>query len=379
MKISVRSSRSALGAVGVAGAATLVAVLMAQSAPAAADRAGPAAPAATAAHRCLVATGSGDPAFVRNFNPYVQGLPSSSFVRGGMYEPLVIATPAGGGRLYKWLPQSYAWSKDAKTLTLNIRQGVKWTDGKPLTAADVVYSLTAGKQDPAMDILGVYRAGHERASVRQTGSYKSSIRLKTRDSQFVAVNLNGIFVVPKHVFSKVADINKFLNPNPVGSGPVRQGVAVHLAGLRPQEEPELLAKGLAEDRVPRVHPGHLERRRAAADPQRPGRLDAQLRAERREGLHREGSQPLPRLLRDDGVPDLADVRHAEVPVQHVAFRKAISRAIDRNKVSKLGEYGYAPPTDAIGLSGLFPSWLNPAVAAKAKTLANFNPARRSRC
>ena len=32
-----------------------------------------------------------------------------------------------------------------KTLTLNIRRGVKWTDGKPLTAADVVYSLTTGK------------------------------------------------------------------------------------------------------------------------------------------------------------------------------------------------------------------------------------------
>ena len=74
----------------------------------------------SAAHKCLVATGSGDPAFVRNFNPYVQGLPSSSFVRGGMYEPLVITTPAGGGKEYKWLAQSYAWSKDGKTLTLNI-------------------------------------------------------------------------------------------------------------------------------------------------------------------------------------------------------------------------------------------------------------------
>ena len=167
MNISIRSSRSALGGVGIVSAVALFAVLIAQAAPAA-----PTASTGTtaAAHKCLVATGSGDPAFVRNFNPYVQGLPSSSFVRGGMYEPLVITTPAGGGKEYKWLAQSYAWSKDGKTLTLNLRQGVKWSDGKPLTAADVVYSLTAGKQDKTMDIIGAYREGTNIASIRQKGA-----------------------------------------------------------------------------------------------------------------------------------------------------------------------------------------------------------------
>ncbi len=49
-------------------------------------------------------------------------------------------------------------------------------------------------------------------------------------------------------------------------------------------------------------------------------------------------------------------------------------AIDRNTVSKLGEYGYAPPTDAIGLNGLFPQWVtDPTVKARAKTLATYNP------
>jgi peptide/nickel transport system substrate-binding protein len=200
---------------GIVGAAALVGIV---AGPSAARTDGVATPSASA-HRCLVATGSGDPTFVRNFNPYVQGLPSSSFVRGGMYEPLVITTPAGGGREYKWLAQNYAWSKDAKTITLSIRRNVRWSDGKPLTAADVVYSLTAGKQNPTMDILGMFRAGSNVASVRQKGSHGVVIRLKSKDSQFVSVNLNGVFVVPKHVFSKVADIDKFTNSNPVGSGP----------------------------------------------------------------------------------------------------------------------------------------------------------------
>ncbi|MBV8480682.1 MAG: hypothetical protein JOY72_10305, partial [Actinobacteria bacterium] len=57
-----------------------------------------------------------------------------------------------------------------------------------------------------------------------------------------------------------------------------------------------------------------------------------------------------------------------------AFRKALSLAINRSQVSKLGEYGYAPPTDAIGLNGLFPQWVtDPSVKAQAKALATYNP------
>ncbi|HEY3543255.1 MAG TPA: ABC transporter substrate-binding protein, partial [Gaiellaceae bacterium] len=57
----------------------------------------------------------------------------------------------------------------------------------------------------------------------------------------------------------------------------------------------------------------------------------------------------------------------------VSFRKALSMAIDRKTVSKLGEYGYAPPTDAIGLNGLFPKWVvDKGVKASAKALARYD-------
>ena len=212
-----RAARVALRAGGAVGVLVLAAALplAAQARPVAEATPG----ASSAAHKCLVMTGSGDPAFVRNFNPYTAtSLPSGAFVRGNFYEPLII-TPLGGRAQHAWLAQSFKWSNGNKTLTLDIRKGVKWSDGKPLTAADVTYSLTAGKQAKVMDMIGLYREGSNIASIKQLGTYQVAINLKSPDSQFIAANLNLQFVVPKHVFSQVANVETWTNPQPVASGP----------------------------------------------------------------------------------------------------------------------------------------------------------------
>jgi peptide/nickel transport system substrate-binding protein len=61
------------------------------------------------------------------------------------------------------------------------------------------------------------------------------------------------------------------------------------------------------------------------------------------------------------------------PYSLVAFRKALSYALDRQKIYAIGEYGDEPPSDAIGIANQFPTWADPRLTAQAKDLATYNP------
>src|SRR5438094_316379 len=71
---------------------------------------------------------------------------------GTVYEQLTFVNGLKSGQTKNWLASSYKWSNANKTLTFTIRKGVKWTDGKPFTAADVLYTFNLIKKYPALDL-----------------------------------------------------------------------------------------------------------------------------------------------------------------------------------------------------------------------------------
>ncbi|MFL5955377.1 MAG: ABC transporter substrate-binding protein [Gaiellaceae bacterium] len=369
-----RSTRAGLLAVtGAVALAALIVVAIAAARPSA-----HAAPAATrsaaASHPCLVMAGAGDPAFTKNFNPFTgSGLPSGQIVRGTFYEGLIIS-PEGGKPAVPWLARSWKWSNGNKTLTLQIAKGVKWSDGQPLTVKDVVYSLTAGKQNKVMDVLGITRPETNVASVHTKGSSAVTITLKTPDSQFIASTMNNIYIIPQHIWSKVADPATFTNSTPVGSGPFNRITrftsqdyvlsknthywqkgkplinCLEYVQASSNDASLALAQTGAVDWTHNFVPG-VDKAYIAKDPKH------------FHAFYATTAYPVS-LVFDNNV----------YPYSIVGFRHALSLAIDRNTVSKLGEYGYAPPTDAIGLNGLFPQWVtDPAVKAQSKQLSTYNP------
>ena len=370
----MRSLRTRLLATAVA--ATAVAALV-SSATAPAMPAGTAV--AAAGHQCLVMTGSGDPAFTKNFNPYsATGLPSGAFVQGAFYEPLIVV-PAGGHKTHPWLARSWKWSNGNKTLTLNLARNAKWSDNKPLTSADVVYSLTAGRQDKVMDRIGLIGAENSVVSIKAKGKHAVAITLKTPDSQFIAAILNRQFVVPKHIWSKVKDPATFSNRQPVGSGPFTKIARFTTQDYVLNKNPRYWQRGLPKFRC-------LEYVQASSNDSalaliQSGKVDwthnfvpnveKAYVAKDRQHYHAFYSN------QDYAISLVFD--DTQYPYSLAPFRKALSLAIDRKTVSKLGEYGYEPPSDALGLNGLFPQWVTDASVKKLATqMATYNPTAAKR-
>ena len=74
-----------------------------------------------------------------NMNPYPQGSAATQIGATSLiYEDLMqfdIAKPTQ--KPYPFLATSYAWGAGGKSITFQIRQGVKWSNGAAFTAADV--------------------------------------------------------------------------------------------------------------------------------------------------------------------------------------------------------------------------------------------------
>ena len=80
-------------------------------------------------------------------DPFIPSDNGSIYAIAQICEPLILADKLGTG-LVPGLATSWTMSPDRLTYTFKLRQGVQFSDGKPMTAADVVFSLKK-VMDPA--------------------------------------------------------------------------------------------------------------------------------------------------------------------------------------------------------------------------------------
>lgn len=75
----------------------------------------------------------------KTFNPFNCKDNISALMSGIMYDGLLSSDPITGQPTPK-LAKSFSISSDGTTYTIKLRHGIKWSDGKPITADDVVFT-----------------------------------------------------------------------------------------------------------------------------------------------------------------------------------------------------------------------------------------------
>lgn len=92
----------------------------------------------------------------RTFNPVVVQDTASGAVTGAIFESLVDEDYLTG-EIVPALAESWTVSPDGRTWTFTLREGVQWSDGRPLTTEDVAFSaqaiFTEGVDNSAVDLL----------------------------------------------------------------------------------------------------------------------------------------------------------------------------------------------------------------------------------
>lgn len=136
----------------------------------------------------------------KTFNPFNCKDNTSSIMSGVMYDGLLTTNPITGDVAPK-LAKAYSISPDGKVYTLYLRKGAKWSDGKPITADDVVFTwnniIFAGYGDTSTrDSLVI---DGKLPSVRKYGDYIVVFSITKPYAPFLRMLSTPI--APKHIFA----------------------------------------------------------------------------------------------------------------------------------------------------------------------------------
>ena len=112
-----------------------------------------------------------------------------------------------------------AYNADFSEMTVKLRKGIFWSDGVEFTAADVVHTVETQVKNPGMRWSAVFTLNI--ASVTAPDPYTVVFKLKKPNSRFhsvFTVRWNAAWIMPKHIFEKVAEPLKFDFAKPVSLG-----------------------------------------------------------------------------------------------------------------------------------------------------------------
>lgn len=311
--------------------------------------------------------------FIRNFNPYTQA-ENTGPARGFMYEPLLFHNNQQD-RIEFRLATAFDYAEDLKSITYTLRKTVKWSDGQPFTARDVVFSHRLAQDFPRLDGYGLWQGSLPRlVGIEALDDYTVRFDLSVEDITAHEL-ISKHPVVPRHRWESIEDPVNFKNENPIGSGPLTL-----VKNFKPQQM--IICR----------NPFYWETGRPLVDClrlrqfQSNGQVHAALmRGELDWGANFIADIDKTYVARNPETnhywypPNSTVSIHlntAKQPFDSLEFRQAFSHAINRREIVELATYGYASlDPHMTGIGDYFKSWYDDAVNRQYDHLNRYDPGR----
>ena len=280
------------------------------------------------------------------FNPFNPSVYAEA--NGFVYEPLIYVNTLKDQAETPMLASKYEWNSDKTQITFTVRDGVKWSDGQPMTADDVAFTFNLMKGNDTLDLYALWKS----AGLTDVSASGDQVTLKFKqNAQIYFYNFaNQVVIVPKHVWSTgdaAAKPDQWADDKPVGTGPYIPSCSAN--NIEYTANPSYWQTG--KPYIQKVeYPAYLD--------------NAPANQDLATGKAQWGSQFIPSIK--SFYLDKSQDNHTWSPpvlnvaiypnndpshkaTSNVAVRQAISLAIDRAKVSAIGEDGQEPPANQTGV------------------------------
>jgi peptide/nickel transport system substrate-binding protein len=249
---------------------------------------------------------------------------------------------------------------DNKTLDLTIRSGMRWHDGKPVTAEDVKFSFDYQKKWKAPFFLASL---NNIVAVETPSANTVRIRLENPSAPFISNVLAAMFLIPKHIWQDIPgkvgvdDPLKFANDQPIGSGPFkfdhwRRGSELKVSAVREHFNPPKCAGvirivyGSHDAIAAAIEKGECDRSRYILAPA----LVDRLKSVKNVVAKGYASHGLYHLSYNNTIK----------PFNDPAFRRALNFIMPRKLISELVLLGYSDPGSSV-ISSANAFWNNPGI------------------
>jgi peptide/nickel transport system substrate-binding protein len=287
--------------------------------------------------------------FTANFNPLLTGATNDpSF--GMIYEPLMAQNRFNGSPPQPWLATSATWNSDFTQITFKLRSGVKWSDGKPFTSADVVYTFNLMKQYPALDTSGFWTKNAATGTTlfnSVTASDPSTVQITFNQnaSVFEWYFAAQTPMVAQHTFSQLSNPSTDLNSHPVGTGPYT------LSSFTPQlitltANPHYWQAGLPK--VKTLKYPAFDSNTSAEVVLNDSQIDWAGVAYPNIKQWASSNSTNHYFYAPTNVVELY-LNLGKAPFSDLAFRQALSAAVDRNSIVSQGSWGLGSPASPTGV------------------------------